>query len=124
MTKAKTKKQHLKLYNEVSEENYKEPLNKRQRESILTVKELKRLLEEVEDENQPVVIETFTDAHTLMSSPLYGMGIGGECSSESEKECAYVSLYTYTENDKKGFDTWKDEEELCEWSDHVLREAS
>lgn len=110
-----TKDQKLKLFSKVREENGSYKLTSNQKKSILTVKDLKLLLEEVKDENMPIVLESYEDEGTCTSSPLFCAEICSETSRSGGVD--FLALLTITK--PQSYDDWKDEE-VGSWSDDIL----
>ena len=69
----------------------------------LSVKELKKILENIEDENLPVVLEIFTDACTSQEMPLYAVDITG-CSTEDNKKSYDIVTLKTVESDS--YEDW------------------
>ena len=75
---------------------------------IMTVKDLKKALEGLDD-NMPIFVENYEDPYTLIQNPLRLSGVQGECGDTLDSEFLVLSSV-----DNKDFPEWSDQVDYFE----------
>ena len=108
---AKTKKQYLEDYKKVRlaiSEGYEDETWHTQLNNIMTIKDLKKAIEGLDD-NMPVFVENYDDPLTLTQNPLRLSGVHGELQDNLESEFFVLSSVP-----DKDFLEWSEEVDYFE----------